>query len=223
MLRRAIDPHEIYDRRTITEIRKSMRLHPGTNLMIRLFVSILAFSVLLALPFSGIAPRPASAHFFGGSTKDVGDGYQITFVPSPSTPVAGSNNTRLNFSVLKEGQNINNLYVAFAIKDKESGMIIEQFPFKWYEFSDITIPYTFQKPSNYVVTVQTRVGADGEDPSSQSRLFVVDFDLRVKDPSDILSDNPPLVGGIGVGVAIAAIASVLYLKKIRSIKKKISK
>ena len=58
------------------------------------------------------------------------------------------------------------------------------------------------------------------DPKYQANPLVTDFDISVKDPNDILSDNPPLIGGIGVGLAIVAIASILYLKKKRSSKRR---
>jgi hypothetical protein len=40
------------------------------------------------------------------------DKYQVTFVPYPSNPVAGSNSTTLNFSVLENSTNISNVYSA---------------------------------------------------------------------------------------------------------------
>jgi len=116
---------------------------------------------------------------------------------------------------LKDGDNIYNVDVSFVIKNRDSGNVEEQLPYKFYEFSDITLPYNFQKIANYVIAVETRVNGD---PKYQANPLVTDFDISVKDPNDILSDNPPLTGGVGVGLAIAVIASILYLKKKRSSK-----
>jgi hypothetical protein len=162
-------------------------------------------------------PLPADAHFFGGVTKDLADGYQVLFVPFPATPKAGDNSTRLNFSVLKDGNNVDNIYVSFTIKEKDSGKFEEQLPYKFYEFSDITIPYKFQKMTDYVITVQTRISGD---PKYQANPLIANFDIKAKDPNDILSDNPALTGGIGIGVAIAAIASIHYLRSHKKLKEK---
>jgi hypothetical protein len=87
----------------------------------------------------------AYAHFFGGTTLDV-DKYQVTFVPYPETPVAGNNSTtQLNFSVLQNNTNIYNIYSALTIAKKGSGEVIVQYPYRLYEFSDITIPITSMK------------------------------------------------------------------------------
>ena len=183
--------------------------------------SKIAFLLYLGLIFTIIAssvrpPQPAEAHFFGGVTKDLVDGYQVLFVPFPGTPNAGDNSTTLNFSILQDGFNVDNVYVSFTIKERDSGSVEEQLPYKFYEFSDITIPYNFQKIATYVITVETRVNGD---PKYQTNPLVADFEIRVKDPNDILSDNPPLIGSIGVGLAIVAIASFVYLKKKRSLKR----
>ena len=118
---------------------------------------------------------------------------------------------------MKDGDNIYNVDVSFVIKNRDSGNVEEQLPYKFYEFSDITLPYNFQKIANYVITVETRVNGD---PKYQANPLVTHFDISVKDPNDILSDNPLLIGGIGVGLAIVAIASVVYLKKKRSSKRR---
>jgi hypothetical protein len=172
---------------------------------------------ILAIGAAAKSPAAANAHFFGGVTKDFDDGYQILFVPSPGTPNAGDDSTTLNFSILKDGINADNIYASFTIKEKDSGKVEEQLPYKLYEFSDISIPYKFPKVANYVVTVETRINGD---PKYQANPLIADFDVRAKDPSDFLSDNPAFVGLLGVGVAILAIACVLYVKK-RVLKKQI--
>jgi hypothetical protein len=87
---------------------------------------------------------PANSHFFG-STKSV-NGYQIVFSPYPSMPIARDNSTLINLSLLdSENQNVNNISTSLVIKEKNSGNIVNVFPFEFYEFSDITIPYTFKK------------------------------------------------------------------------------
>ena len=51
------------------------------------------------------------------------------------------------------------------------------------------------------------------DPKYLATPLVANFDIRAKDPNDILSDNPPLVRLIGVVFAIPAIASIPFIKR----------
>jgi hypothetical protein len=73
--------------------------------------SVTLVLIMLTIAVSPTIPAPAQAHFFGGVTQDLADGYQILFVPSPTTPSAEDNSTRLNFSILKDGRNADNVYV----------------------------------------------------------------------------------------------------------------
>lgn len=180
--------------------------------------SVTLVLIMLTIAVSPTIPAPAQAHFFGGTTYDLADGYQVLFVPSPTTPSTGDNSTRLNFSILKDGRNADNVYVALTIKEKDSRKVEEQLPYKWYEFSDISIPYKFQKVTNYVITVEARVNRD---PKYLATPLVANFGIRAKDPNDILSDNPLLVGLIGIGFAILAIASIHFIKKKRLSRKQI--
>src|ERR671918_2882622 len=105
-------------------------------------MSKLSFIVVLAIcSIIVIQTGVAYGHFFG-ATKNI-DNYQVIFAPSPSTPVVGDNSTSLNFSVLENNTNIYNLHVAMVVTEKQSGKIIGQIPYKFQEFSDITLPYSF--------------------------------------------------------------------------------
>jgi hypothetical protein len=157
--------------------------------------------------FSNI--KNSYAHFFGGDIIDI-DKYQVTFVPYPSNPVAGSNSTTLNFSVLENNTNISNVYSALTITKKGSGEeeeeeAIAQYPYKLYEFSDITLPFVFNRTGDYAVTLQTRIMGD---PKYEAAPLEATFDLSVVSPfqsmlAEMLSNRlilltiilVPLVGG----------------------------
>ena len=115
----------------------------------------------------------AHAHFFGG-TKSI-DKYQVVFAPSPPNPLAADNSTRLNFSILENNTNIYNIYAALLISD-QSGRTIGQVPYKQFEFSDITIPYTFPANGRYVVILQTRIT---DDEKYQTTPLEAAFDISV--------------------------------------------
>jgi hypothetical protein len=119
----------------------------------------------------------AYAHFFG-KTKTF-DNYRIVFQPSPSTPSAGENAT-LNFSILdKDNLNVNNVYSALIIKEKNTGKVVGQIPYKFYEFSDITFPYKFQNNSDYTANLESRISGD---PKYEAKPLIADFDIFVGNP-----------------------------------------
>jgi hypothetical protein len=169
---------------------------------------------LLAVPAIALcilATNAAYAHFFG-ATKTI-DNYQVIFQPSPSLPVAGDNSTLLNFSILKDGNNIYNSYVALVISDKSSGAPVEQFSYRQYEFSDITVPYTFQSPGDYVVELRTRVA---DDEKYQAQPLVASFDLSVQDPNQLIPFDELMLFYVTPGAAATA-GIVMYLHSKKKI------
>ncbi len=128
--------------------------------------------------------NPVYGHFFGDN-KTI-DGFRVVFLPFPPAPMADENTT-LNFSVLdQENSNINNIFSALIIKEKESNRVVEQVPYKRYEFSDFSIPYKFSNNTKYEVTLETRVMGD---PKYQVKPIVASFDLSVGDLSFIAYRN----------------------------------
>jgi hypothetical protein len=160
--------------------------------------------LLVALVLAAVNAIPAYGHFFG-ATQSI-DTYQVVFAPYPSNPVAG-NSTFLNFSVLQNNTNIYNIHSAVVIKDKQSGEIVDQIPYRLYEFSDITIPYTFAKNGNYVVRLETRITGDEK---YEATPLVASFDLFV---GQIPFDELMLLYITPSAVAIAGIVIYLHSKK----------
>ncbi len=130
------------------------------------------FSSLYYNTNDGTDSHLAYAHFIG-DTKYV-DGYQIIFQTPSLSPSASSNSTSLSFSILKNGSNISNVNVAVTVKAKDTGKLIDQFPYKLYEFSDISIPYMFKENSDYEVTLDA-VPSD----SRTIHSIVASFDISV--------------------------------------------
>jgi hypothetical protein len=149
----------------------------------------------------------AYGHFFG-ATKSI-DNYQVIFSPSPSIPLAGNNSTSLNFSVLENNTNIYNIYSALVVTDKQSGDIVGQVPYKFQEFSDINIPYNFNKTGDYVVTLQTRIAGDEK---YQDNPLVANFDISVGNQL-IPFDELMLFYVTPATVVVAGLAIYLHAKK----------
>ena len=147
------------------------------------------------------------AHFFGGKTLDI-DKYQVTFVPYPETPVAGNNSTtQLNFSVLENNTNLYNIYSALIISNADVGKVIAQYPYKFYEISDITIPYVFSKTGNYAVTLQSRISGD---PKYQTIPLEASFNLSIVSPFQAMLSNRTTLASLIV-IPIVGVGAVIFV------------
>lgn len=171
------------------------------------FRHLLMFLVLLCLCLN-ISSQVTYGHFFG-TTKNIGN-YQIIFAPYPPLPFAGDNSTLLNFSILdKDNQNLKNISVSLVIKTKENGTIIQNVPFKFYEFSDITIPYTFKAIGEYQVSLLVRISGD---PGYSQDPISADFDISATDPNQIIPTSELMLYYLVPALAVIAII-VVYLRR----------
>lgn len=171
--------------------------------LLLLFAALIVATTIAA----ALQANLAYGHFFG-ATKDV-DGYQVVFAPYPATPVAGSNSTVLNFSVLQNDANIYNIHSALVIKDRQTGDTISQVPYRFYEISDISIPYTFNKTGDYVVTLKTMIIGDEK---YQAMPLEASFDISVGGQY-LPFDELMLFYITPAAVAIAGIAVYLHSKR----------
>jgi hypothetical protein len=164
-------------------------------------IRLLLIAVLVA--FAAQA-NLAYGHFFG-ATKNI-DRFQVVFAPFPPNPEPGDNST-LNFSILENNSNIYNIHAAVVIA-KKSGNIVDQIPYRPYEFSDITIPYSFNDTGDYVVTLHTRIIGDEK---YQASPLEASFDISVG--NQVPFDELMLFYVTPAAVAIAGIAIYLRSKK----------
>ena len=152
----------------------------------------------------------AYAHFFG-ATKNIGN-YKIIFQTFPFVPFAGENST-LNFSILdKDNSNINNVYAAFVIKEISISRVVYHTPYKFYEFSDITVPYKFQNNTRYVTTLEAKIPGD---PKYEVIPLIADFDFAVGS-SPVAAFNQIILYYVIPAVILGVIVVVVfYLNKRR--------
>jgi hypothetical protein len=147
----------------------------------------------------------AYAHIFSDTpntiTKNI-DKYQIVFLPYPNIPSVNDNSTKLNFSLMENNTDVYNVFVSLIIKDRNSGNVVEQIPYKFYEFGDITFPYIFQNVSDYIITFQARINGD---PKYEINPLKANFDISVVNPSEI----PFIAWIISLTPIIAAIAGIV--------------
>jgi hypothetical protein len=146
-------------------------------------------------------------HFFG-TTKNIGN-YQIVFAPYPSLPFAGDNSTLLNFSILdNDNQNVNNIFASLSIKNKMNESTTQDFPFKFYEFSDITFPYTFKEIGDYQVSLLVKINGD---PTYSQTPMSVDFDISATNPNQVIPTDELITYYVVPALAVIAVI-VVYLR-----------
>jgi hypothetical protein len=147
----------------------------------------------------------AYAHIFTDTqgtvvTKNI-DSYQIAFRPFPNIPLVNDNSTKLSFSLMENKTDVYNVFVSLIIKDRNSN-VVEQIPYKFYEFGDISLPYTFQNVGDYIVTFHARINGD---PKYEVTPLTASFDILVVNPSEI----PFIAWIISLTPIIAAIAGIV--------------
>ena len=108
-------------------------------------------------------------------SKSIGS-YVVLFQWIPPSPQGSDNSTLLRFSVMQNNQDTYGVFAALIIKEKGSGSISAQFPYKFYEFGDIDFRYTFQNAVAHEVILQVRIAGD---PQYQNNPLVASFDVPV--------------------------------------------
>ena len=145
----------------------------------------------------------------GAMVKTIDGKYQIAFQLYPKVATAGQNAT-LHFDIRgANGSDVTGgIYAAVLMKEKEPGTIDEQVPYRFYESSDISIPYNFHDNSKHVATLLTRISGDSK---YHATPLQADFDIPI---GWILSSNEFLLMAIP---SISALAGgiVFVLKKVR--------
>jgi hypothetical protein len=155
----------------------------------------------------------AYAHSTVGSgeiVKTIGNNYQVSFLLYPKFASAGQNAT-MHFDILNNNNsNLVGVHAALVMKEKETGTIVEQIPYKFYESSNISIPYEFDDNSDYVATLLTRIEGDSKYLASPLQA---DFDIPVGQ-AIIMSPNELLPQLVLVASAIIG-GIVFALKKVK--------
>ncbi len=176
---------------------------------VRRYIILLLLTLFTLQQIVVVAAAPAEAHFFGAQQSV--DGFVIIFQPSPQSPVVGQSAT-LNFSILEEGSGANLLgvYSAVTVSDKKTGATVFQDPYRFYETSDITVPYTFDRVSDYSVTIQARI--PGHEKYQEVPLSA-SFDVSAFLPG-IPIDELMIYYATPPAAAAASIAVYLYSRKM---------
>ena len=146
----------------------------------------------------------------GGIVKTIDNNYQVSFLLYPKFASAGQNAT-MHFDILNNNNsNLVGVHAALVMKEKETGTIVEQIPYKFYESTNISIPYEFDDNSDYLATLLTRIEGDSKYLASPLQA---DFDIPVgqaiiMSPNELLPQLVLVSSGIIGGIVFA-------LKKVK--------
>lgn len=144
-----------------------------------------------------------------GATIKTIDKYQTALQLYPKFPSAGQNVT-LHFTVLdRDNSNVNGVYAAMVMKEKESGKIEAQVPYRFYELGDVSMDYEFQDNEDHVATLFTRVIGD---PKYQANPLVADFEIPVGQTTTI-SLSELLIQVVPFTAALVGGLALLFKKK----------
>jgi hypothetical protein len=163
----------------------------------------------------------AYAHIFSDTensiTKNVDGKYQVAFLSYPATPLVNDTSTKLNFSIMENSTDVPNLFTSLTILDKNTKSIIEQTPYKFHEFGDVTYPYTFRSDGEYTAVVQAKINGN---PKYESSPLKASFDVSVQDveKSSLLFSQIMLFYVTPIMAVI--VGTIIYIDRKREKRKK---
>jgi hypothetical protein len=175
---------------------------------------IIFLLIIIAIDIADISKT--HAHFIGGETKTI-EKYDVLFLLSPPKPVVDDNSTKLNFSIQDKDEgntDVNLIFAALTIKEKNSDTVVHQVPYKLYEFGDITFPYTFKNNTDYEAVLQARISGE---PKYESTL-TASFDISAVNPTSALPFDQLMtyyVIPITIVLGVIVIAVTLPRRKIK--------
>jgi hypothetical protein len=195
-----------------------------------IFVAIITISFLVINLDNNIIPSSdntannkgiAYAHIFSDTenavTKNVDGKYQVSFLPYPAAPLVNDTSTKLNFSVMENNTDVPFLFTSLVIRDKNTGDTVEQTPYKFHEFGDVTYPYTFRNDGDYTVAIQAKINGN---PKYESRPLMAGFDVSVKDVQKMMNSFQQLMLFYVTPILAGIVGTVIYAKDIKGRKGK---
>ena len=158
----------------------------------------------------------AYAHIFTDTknavTKNVDGRYQVSFLPYPNRPLVNDTSTRLNFSVMENNTDVPFLFTSLIIMDKNTGSVIEQTPYKFHVFGDVTFPYRFQNNGDYKVAIQAKINGD---PKYKSQPLIASFDVEVQDMQKMTNTFQQIMLFYLTPVLAVIVGAIIYIEHRR--------
>jgi hypothetical protein len=163
----------------------------------------------------------AYAHVFSDTensvTKNVDGKYQVAFLSYPSTPVVNDTSTKLSFSIMENNTDVPNLFTSLIILDKNTKSIVEQTPYKFHEFGDVTYPYTFRSDGDYTAVVQAKINGN---PKYESSPLKASFDISVQNMEKSSNLFSQIMLFYVTPVMAVIVGTIIYIDRKREKRKK---
>ena len=190
----------------------SCRFHLTTLSVTIIAISVLTFDLTNTIIISN-NKGVAYAHIFSDTenavTKNVDGKYQVSFLPYPARPIVNDTSTKLSFSVMENNTDVPLMFTSLLIKDKNTGKIVEQTPYKFHEFGDVTYPYTFQNDGEYSVSIQAKLNAD---PKYDSTPLIASFDVSVRDMQKMMNSLQELMIFYLMPILAVIVGVIIYIE-----------
>jgi hypothetical protein len=170
---------------------------------------------------TNISKGMAYAHIFTDTenavTKNVDGRYQVSFLPYPVELLVNDTSTKLNFSIMENNTDVPFLLTSLVVTDKNTGKIVEQTPYKFHEFGDVTYPYTFQKDGEYSVAIQAKINGD---PKYKSQPLMASFDVAVQDMQKMTNSFQQIMYFYVMPALAGIVGIIIYSENMRGRKRK---
>jgi len=159
----------------------------------------------------------AYAHIFSDTenavTRNIDGGrYQVSFLPYPTGLKVNDTTTKLNFSVIQNNTDVPFLFTSLVIMDKNTGERVEQTPYKFHEFGDVTYPYMFKNDGDYNVAIQAKINGD---PKYESSPLIASFDVSVQDMQKLTGTFQQIMLFYLTPALAAIVGSIIYIQHKR--------
>jgi hypothetical protein len=162
----------------------------------------------------------AYAHIFTDTenavTKNIDGKYQVAFLPYPAGLSVNDTSSKLNFSVMENNTDVPLLFISLVITDKNTGRIVEQTPYKFHEFGDVTYPYIFRDDGEYKVAIQAKINGD---PKYKSQPLISSFDVKVQDMQKMTNSFQQLMLFYVTPILAGVVGVIIYAENIRGRKR----
>ena len=195
----------------------SRRSHVKPIIIVIVIISFLIFSLDIFGSNNEVNNNEgiAYAHIFTDTenavTKNVDGKYQVAFLPYPAGLSVNDTSTKLNFSVMENNTDVP-LLTSLVITDKNTGRIVEQTPYKFHEFGDVTYPYTFRGDGEYKVAIQAKINGD---PKYKSQPLIASFDVKVQDMQKMTNSFQQLILFYVTPILAGIVGIIIYAENIR--------
>jgi hypothetical protein len=173
---------------------------------------------------TNISKSIAYAHIFTDTenavTKNIDGKYQVSFLPYPAGLLVNDTSTKLNFSVMENNTDVPFLFTSLVITDKNTGSVVEQTPYQFHEFGDVTYPYTFQNDGEYRVAIQAKINGDTK---YESRPLTASFEVSVKDMQKMTDSFQQIMLFYVTPILTGIVGIIIYTENIRVRKRRKNK